>query len=144
MRAKASLRHVAEAVEALLLQKQVNGCSSRTVAVYKWWLDRLAAVVPDTAALDSVALTRFFAGLRERGVSASTVHQAFRTLRTFTRWLIATEQDPQSYQCQPPRTLTDSAWRAQLRPAPVRRAIRRRETDPVVVNRSANVICWEM
>jgi site-specific recombinase XerD len=35
-------------------------------------------------------LTRFFADLRERGVSPSTVHQAFRTFRTFTRWLMAT------------------------------------------------------
>ncbi|HEV2359896.1 MAG TPA: phage integrase N-terminal SAM-like domain-containing protein [bacterium] len=94
MRAKASPRPLAEAVGAFLLQKQVNGCSSRTVAVYKWWLDRLVAAVPDTTVLDSVAMTRFFAGLRERGVSPSTVHQAFRTLRTFTRWLIATEQDP--------------------------------------------------
>ncbi len=33
---------------------------------------------------------RFFAGLRERGQSASTVHQAYRTLKTFTRWLLAT------------------------------------------------------
>lgn len=90
MRAKALPRALAESVEAFLLQKQVNGCSPRTVAVYKWWLDRLAAVVPDTSAVDSAALTRFFAGLRERGVSPSTVHQAFRTFRTFTRWLIAT------------------------------------------------------
>jgi site-specific recombinase XerD len=68
----------------------VNGCSPRTIAVYKWWLDRLAAAVPDTSGVDPAALTRFFAGLRERGVSPSTVHQAFRTFRTFTRWLIAT------------------------------------------------------
>jgi integrase/recombinase XerC len=90
MRAKASPRPLAELIEAFLLQKQVNGCSPRTVAVYKWWLDRLAVAVTDTAALDSLAMTRFFAALRERGVSASTVHQAFRTFRTFTRWLMAT------------------------------------------------------
>ena len=90
MRAKVSPRPLAEVVEAFLLQKQVNGCSPRTVAVYKWWLDRLAAVVPDTSAVDPAALTAFFAGLRERGVSPSTVHQAFRTFRTFTRWLMAT------------------------------------------------------
>ena len=36
-----------EVAEAFLLQKQVTGCSSRTVAVYKFWLDRLVAAVPD-------------------------------------------------------------------------------------------------
>jgi site-specific recombinase XerD len=91
MRAKVSPRPLAGVVEAFLLQKQVNGCSPRTIAVYKWWLDRVAAVVPDTSAVDLAAMTRFFAGLRERGVSPSTVHQAFRTFRTFTRWLIATD-----------------------------------------------------
>ena len=44
-----------EVAAAFLLQKQVTGCSSRTVAVYTFWLDRLAAAVPDTAALDSVS-----------------------------------------------------------------------------------------
>ena len=89
MRAKASPVPIDEAVEAFLLQKQVNGCSARTIQVYRWWLDRLAVTVPDTARLDVLALTRFFAALRERGMSASTLHQAFRTLRTFVRWLIA-------------------------------------------------------
>lgn len=32
---------------------------------------------------------KVFASLRERGVSASTYHQAFRTIKTFVRWLIA-------------------------------------------------------
>jgi site-specific recombinase XerC len=35
------------------------------------------------------AVVRFFAELRERGQSASRVHQAYRTLKTFTRWLQA-------------------------------------------------------
>jgi site-specific recombinase XerD len=90
VRAKTSPRPIAEAAEVFLLQKQVIGCSSRTVAVYKFWLDRLVAVVSDTAALDSVVMTKFFASLRERDVSSSIVHQAFRTLRTFVRWLSAT------------------------------------------------------
>jgi site-specific recombinase XerD len=81
---------IGEAVPAFLLQKQINGCSARTVQVYRFWLDRLAGSVPDTAALETLALTRFFAALRERGVSTSTVHQAFRTLRTFVRWLVTT------------------------------------------------------
>ena len=39
--------------------------------------------------LDSVAVTRFFAGLRQRDSSASTVHQAYRSLKTFCRACIA-------------------------------------------------------
>jgi site-specific recombinase XerD len=35
-------------------------------------------------------VTRFFAGLRERDVSASTVHQAYRSLKPFCRWCTAT------------------------------------------------------
>jgi len=45
--AKAFPRPMTEVAEAFLLQKQVTGCSSRTVAVYKFWLDRLVAAVPD-------------------------------------------------------------------------------------------------
>lgn len=64
MRASKPPRAVAEAVEAFLLQKQVCGCSPRTVEVYRFWLDRLAAVIPDTAALDTFSVTKFFAALR--------------------------------------------------------------------------------
>ena len=66
--------------------------------MYRWWLDRVqAAVGNDSSALDSPTITRFFAGLREHGSSASTLHQAYRTLKTFTRWLRATgalDRDP--------------------------------------------------
>lgn len=89
MRASKPPRVIAEAPEAFLLQKQVNGCSVRTIEVYRFWLDRLAAVIPDTAALDAIATTKFFVSLRERAVSASTYHQAYRTIKTFVRWLIA-------------------------------------------------------
>jgi integrase/recombinase XerC len=37
-----------------------------------------------------VAITRFFVDLRKRGLSASSIHQAYRTLKTFCRWLVAT------------------------------------------------------
>src|SRR5207244_3152038 len=66
--------------------------------VYRWWLQRFQASVKDhLAALGSAALTMFFARLQERGVSASTLHQAYRTLKTFTRWLRTTgalDRDP--------------------------------------------------
>jgi len=53
MRASKPPRAIAEAAEAFRLQKQVNGCSPRTVEVYRFWLDRLAAVIPDTTGLDT-------------------------------------------------------------------------------------------
>ncbi len=69
----------------------MGGCTERTVGVYRFWLDRLRAHVGgDLTALDPAALTGFFATLRERGQSASTVHQAYRSLKTFMRWLQAT------------------------------------------------------
>jgi integrase/recombinase XerD len=82
---------VAAIADAFLLQKRVGGCSEATLRVYRFWLDRLQAEVADIATLDVVSVTRFFARLRERGVSTSTVHQAYRTLKTFCRWCIATE-----------------------------------------------------
>ncbi len=58
--------------------------------VYRAWLGQLYAHVgADLSALDNAAVTRFFGGLRERGLSPSSVHQAFRTLKTFCRWLVA-------------------------------------------------------
>jgi len=69
----------------------VAGCSERTIGVYRWWLDRIRAHVgKDLSALDTATVTRFFAGLRESGVSASTIHQPYRTAKTFFRWLLAT------------------------------------------------------
>jgi site-specific recombinase XerC len=75
--------------EAFLLQR-VAGCSDATLRAYRFWLDRLQTEVADIATLDPVAVTRFFARLRERSVSPSTVHQAYRSLKTFCRWCIAT------------------------------------------------------
>ncbi len=59
--------------------------------MYRSRLDKLRAHVgEDPAALDGVAVVQFFTGLREHSLSASTIHQAYRTLKTFTRWLLAT------------------------------------------------------
>jgi site-specific recombinase XerD len=70
----------------------VAGCSERNIGVYRWWLDRIRAHAgEDLSALDTTTVTRFFVRLRERGVSPATVHQAYRTLKTFTRWLEATD-----------------------------------------------------
>jgi hypothetical protein len=58
VRAKTSPVPIGEAIDGFLLPKRVN-CSIRTVQIYRYWLDRLAAVVPDTATPDSLALARF-------------------------------------------------------------------------------------
>jgi integrase/recombinase XerD len=75
--------------DAFLLQKRVSGCTDATLRAYGFWLERLSAEAVKVTCLDAVALTRFFSGLRERGVSSSTIHQAYRTLKTFCRWCIA-------------------------------------------------------
>jgi site-specific recombinase XerD len=75
-------------MEAFLLQKRVGGCSARTLQVYRWWLERVAAEMPALDDLDSLGITTWLSQIRER-VKPSTTHQAFRTLRTFVRWLVA-------------------------------------------------------
>jgi hypothetical protein len=61
---------LAAVAEAFLLQKRVSGCSDATIRAYRFWLERLVVEVTDVATLDAVAVTRFFARLRERGVGA--------------------------------------------------------------------------
>jgi site-specific recombinase XerD len=70
-----------QAVEAFLLTKQVAGCTSATIATYRWWLQRFTTAVSDVT---PITVRQFFTGLQHR--SASHQHQAFRTLRTFFRW----------------------------------------------------------
>ena len=77
---------VRELAQAFLLQKQVGGCSAKTVRVYSFWLERLVTAIPAVDGLDPLAVTRFFAQLRERHLKPTTLHQAYRVLRTFFRW----------------------------------------------------------
>jgi len=72
-------RRIAKHGAVALLERassSVSGCCPRTVEVYCYWLGPLIRPVPDTASLDSMVVMRFFAGLRKRGLSASTLHQA--------------------------------------------------------------------
>ena len=62
--------------EAFLLQKRVSGCTDATIRAYRFWLDRVRVQVGCIDGLDSVAMTRFFARLRARSCSPSTIHQA--------------------------------------------------------------------
>lgn len=97
-----------ELVEAFLLSKKVSGCTDWTLTIYRGWLDRFAQT-ENASALDSVAVTRFFAGLRSLDMSANTIHQAYRTLKTFLRWCYDTgtmQHDPvRGFRVRLPRTL---------------------------------------
>ncbi|HXX39175.1 MAG TPA: phage integrase N-terminal SAM-like domain-containing protein [bacterium] len=81
-------RTTPQLVDAFLLQKQVGGCSARTMGTYRWWLDRIAADMSTVADLDTLGITTYLAKLPARGMKPSTVHQAYRALRTFIRWLL--------------------------------------------------------
>ncbi|HLJ58962.1 MAG TPA: tyrosine-type recombinase/integrase, partial [bacterium] len=53
------------------------------------WLSALAAEIPDTHRLDVLSVTRFFSRLRERRLAPNSLHQCYRTVKTFTRWCLA-------------------------------------------------------
>src|SRR5713101_6632564 len=118
---KANAHPLREAVEAFLLTKQVAGCTSATIATYRWWLQCFTAAVVDVT---PITVRQFFAGLQHR--SASHQHQAFRTLRTFFRWCIETgalsENPLRGFTMRTPKTLptvpTDDELRAVLTACP--------------------------
>ncbi len=78
---KANAHPLSEAAESFLLTKQVGGCTTATLATYRWWLQKFIAAVPEATAL---TVRGFFANLQHRSVSHQ--HQAYRTLKTFFRW----------------------------------------------------------
>lgn len=97
-----------ELAEAFLVSKQVAGCTKSTLFTYRWWLNRFIQSVGTTTP-DSLATTRFFAGLQSRGLSVSSVHQAYRSLKTFLRWCVecgALDKDPmRGFKMRTPKTL---------------------------------------
>jgi len=99
-----------ELAEAYLVSKQVAGCTPSTLFTYKWWLDRYIRAV-GTKAPDSLATMRFFADLQARGLSDSSRHQAFRSLRTFLRWCVecgVLDKDPLAgFRMRTPKTLPE-------------------------------------
>jgi site-specific recombinase XerD len=84
------------------------------VRVYTWWLRRLLAEVPEVTAL---SMRQFLAGLQQR--SASTQHQAYRTLRTFFRWCMEvgtlSETPLRGFTMRTPKTLPDVPTEEELR-----------------------------
>lgn len=97
-----------ELAEAFLVSKQVAGCTKSTLFTYKWWLNRFLQSVGTTTP-DFLTTTRFFAGLQARGLSVSSVHQAYRSLKTFLRWCVecgALDKDPmRGFKMRTPKTL---------------------------------------
>jgi site-specific recombinase XerD len=82
---------LADQIQTFLLNKEINGCTDATIRAYRFWLERLRAHVDDDiAALDYAAITQFIAMLRERDLAPSTIHQAYRCVKAFTRRLLAT------------------------------------------------------
>jgi integrase/recombinase XerD len=76
-----------ELAEAFWLSKQVSGCTGATLDAYRHWLLLFRQEVGEAA--HAVSVRRFFAKLQERGLSHSSVHQAYRSLKTFLRWAVA-------------------------------------------------------
>jgi len=74
--------------DSFLLMKRTNGCTEWTLKTYERWLPKLAAACPPVTDLDPLALTTFFSALRARNLSLVTVHQAYRHIRAFIKWLM--------------------------------------------------------
>jgi len=103
-------------VEAFLLSKRVGGCTTRTLETYEWWLQPFCVDIPN---VDAVIVSRFFAELQGRGLSASRQHQAYRTLKTFFRWCVTTgtliENPLRGFTMRTPKTLPDVPTEDELR-----------------------------
>lgn len=104
---KGSVQPLNALAEAFCLSKRVAGCTQATLDIYRLWLVRFCAHVGDH--LDGLTVQRFFADLVAQGLSASRVHQAYRTVKTYLRWLLATgalSDDPlRGFRLRTPKTL---------------------------------------
>jgi integrase/recombinase XerD len=112
--------------DSFLLMKRTNGCTEWTVKTYEKWLPPLAVACPTVADLDPLALTTFFSGLRARNLGMVTVHQAYRHIRAFVKWLMlmkAVREYPLAgVEMRTPKTLptvpTDEEIRAVVKACP--------------------------
>ncbi len=77
-----------EAVDQFLRSRQINGCSRRTVEVYTDNLRRFEKVAPqELEACSYPFICEYLANLQQTMKQVS-VHQHYRTLRTFFRWCV--------------------------------------------------------
>ncbi len=81
--------HLQSAGEAFLLSRRVANCSARTLQTYEYNLARFSKATGIVRLEDAAPLVvqRHLTSLRERAKPIS-VHQHFRTLRTFFRWCV--------------------------------------------------------
>lgn len=85
-----------DAVAQFIQSRQVGGCSPRTLAIYEANLRRFAAVAPaELKDCTSQFVTEYIAGLQER-LKPASVHQHYRTLKTFFRWCMDVEAIPKN------------------------------------------------
>jgi site-specific recombinase XerD len=81
--------HLQDAIEAFLLSRRVGNCSGRTLQTYTVNLTRfqqgVGCMVPEGTT--SLLVQRYLTGLQTT-MKPVTLHQHFRTLRTFFRWSV--------------------------------------------------------
>jgi len=79
---------LSEAIEAFLLSRQVGGCTSRTVQLYREVLRPFQGVLGDDLRTCSMlALQKYLTDLRSR-VNGTTVHLHFSKLRALFGWYV--------------------------------------------------------
>lgn len=86
--------------DLLLTQKLVDfyldDCRGRslrpaTIAIYRIRLQALVEYAPSVNDINHFVATRYFNDMMDRGAKSISIHQAYRTLRTFARWLFEQE-----------------------------------------------------
>jgi integrase/recombinase XerC len=82
-------RSLSDALSAFVLSRQVGNCSTATVRIYAANLARLARVTGAQSLSDfsPLVLQRYLSDLREH-MKPISVHQHFRTSRTFFAWCV--------------------------------------------------------
>ncbi len=80
-----------QAIEDFVKSRQVNGCSRNTLAIYESNLPRFAGSAPaELADCTYSIVTEYLAGLQQT-LKPASVHQHYRSLRTFFRWCVNVE-----------------------------------------------------
>ena len=92
---RGALTRLTDAVEAFLISRNVSGCTSRTVALYRTTLTPLVTALGDSLpGCTALALQRYLTGLRTR-VNPTTSHLYFSKLRAFFRWGVEADVLPE-------------------------------------------------
>ena len=84
-----------EAYGLFVMEKRVENVSTRTLEFYGWSVGRFVEQVPDASVADVQGLLWGFLDRRRSEVGATSLHSAFRGLRTFCLWLSAESYIPE-------------------------------------------------